>query len=66
MLNIRQYLFNNVRISLAARSFATSKTIDEPVIKYTDTINLPNTKFPARLNEEARRKVAKQLEEVRC
>lgn len=65
MLRIRRYLSQTVRLSQVPRAFATIKANDETAVKYTDTINLPNTKFPARLKEATRLDVTKHLKEVK-
>lgn len=65
MLQIHRHLCRNSRASLFTRAFASTKANDEPVVKYTDTINIPKTQFPARLKETARLDVAKRLREVK-
>ena len=45
------------------RTYST-KEANKNVIKYTDTINLPKTKFPARINGTKRLEVEKKINEV--
>lgn len=50
-------------LKILSRNIKTK--IDEPKkIKYTDTINLPKTKFPARLNQSQREEVEKSIRAV--
>lgn len=48
---------------LIQRKFAT-KEANQKVVKYTDTLNLPKTKFPQRLSGSKRVEVEKRLNEV--
>lgn len=64
MIRSRDCLFRfyakNLKIS---RNIKTK--IDEPKkVKYTDTINLPKTKFPARLSQAQREEVEKSIRAV--
>lgn len=51
------------RNELIQRNFAT-KEANQKVVKYTDTIKLPKTKFPQRLSGPKRNEVEKRLNEV--
>lgn len=44
--------------------FRYSNAVPDKKIKYTDTINLPRTKFPSRLTAAKRSQVAQQINEV--
>lgn len=46
------------------RYFASNEP-KKPANKYTDTINLPKTKFPQRLSATKRAEIEKKLNEVR-
>lgn len=48
---------------LIHRKFATKES-SQKVVKYTDTINLPKTKFPQRLSGLKRAEVEKRLNKV--
>lgn len=68
MLRFRQY-FNIANANLStnyrnARKY-TTKANDKRDNIYLETINLPKTKFPSRLNLTARSDVVKQLNEVK-
>uniref|UniRef100_A0A182TE99 isoleucine--tRNA ligase n=1 Tax=Anopheles melas TaxID=34690 RepID=A0A182TE99_9DIPT len=41
--------------------YLTTKSAPKPELKYTSTVNLPKTKFPARLSAEKRAQVEEQL-----
>ena len=45
--------------------YLTTKSAPKPELKYTSTVNLPKTKFPARLSAEKRAQVEEQLRKVR-
>jgi hypothetical protein len=50
-------------LKILSRNIKTK--IEEPKkVKYTDTINLPKTKFPARLNPSQREEIEKSIRAV--
>lgn len=52
------------KTKLIFRNFAT-KEASQKTIKYTDTINLPTTKFPQRLSATKRIEIEKKINEVK-
>lgn len=57
---LRQFYVKNLKF--LSRNIKTK--VEEPKIKYTDTINLPKTKFPARLNQNQKSDVEKSIRAV--
>lgn len=55
--------FNEKNFKIFLRNIKT-KIEDPKKVKYTDTINLPKTKFPARLNHNQREEVEKLIRAV--
>ena len=56
----RQFYVKNLKF--LSRNIKTK--VEEPKIKYTDTINLPKTKFPARLNQNQKSDLEKSIRAV--
>lgn len=66
MLKIRPILNSNW-FPIIKRTFTTKAKDAAVVNKYTDTVNLPKTKFPARIKSTERENVMQHVREVsRC
>lgn len=63
MINSRNLVIKLYKNPLFKRYLATKDSTPK-VIKYTETINLPKTKFPQRLSPAKRIEVEKKINEV--